>query len=317
MAGIGFLAGAVTALIVGKIAIEIGRRLGVVDLADSDLKRHSGAPVPLGGAAVLLGAHVGLAIAGVFEIGLLVATLMIWVMGLADDIKGLNPLVRLLGATGAGIVLVVLSDRVFESSVAVFWVVAVVVVVNAINLLDGLDALAGSVATVAVLGITWFGVAQGVANPWILAAIAGALLGFLFWNRPPARLFLGDNGAYVVGLLLVWAAMWASPDRMAGVVAVGLVGVPLIDLGVTVFRRGLSGSPFFSGDRDHTYDRLHQRGFTEQGIAFIYGVSQALWVITIVTVSLFSGDLPTAITALALGFGIVGLLGVRLTLSQP
>jgi UDP-N-acetylmuramyl pentapeptide phosphotransferase/UDP-N-acetylglucosamine-1-phosphate transferase len=147
--------------------------------------------------------------------------------------------------------------------------------------------------------------------------IAGALLGFLFWNRPKAQLFLGDNGAYVLGVLLVWSAMRVSPDRMAGVVAVSLIGVPLIDLGVTVFRRGLSSAPLFSGDRDHTYDRLHRYGVPESRIALIYSAVQAVWAAVIVSVSRFWGDLPTAITALLLGLVIAGLVGGWMTVSRP
>jgi UDP-GlcNAc:undecaprenyl-phosphate GlcNAc-1-phosphate transferase len=238
------------------------------------------------------------------------------VIGLIDDVLGLNPLVRLLGAVVAGVLLVTLGDSSFEVGVAVFWVIAVVVVVNAINLFDGLDALAGSVGTVAIVGMAWFGATQGGTDPWIVLAIAGALIGFLFWNRPPARLYLGDNGAYVVGLLSVWAAMWASTDRMGGVIAVALVGIPLIDLGVTVFRRGLAGTPFFSGDRDHTYDRLRQQGLSDAGVAAILTVAQVVWVAVLVGASVFWGDLVAAIIGLVLGLVLAFVLGVRSTLVE-
>jgi UDP-GlcNAc:undecaprenyl-phosphate GlcNAc-1-phosphate transferase len=307
----------VVALVSGWIAIVAGRRLGIADVPDDDLKPHHGAPVPLGGAVLLIAVHVGLALAGVFDIGLLTASLLVWVVGMVDDLRGLSSILRLLATISAGVVLVALSERPFDTGEAIFWVVAVAVIVNAINLLDGLDALAGSVATVAVLGITWFGFTQGISGPLVPLIIAAALLGFLFWNRPEARLFLGDNGAYVLGLFLVWAAMWVSPDRMAGVVATGLIGVPLIDLGVTVFRRGLSSAPLFSGDRDHTYDRLYRYGMSEGGIALLYSVAQAIWVAIIVGVSLFWGDLPTAITALVLGLLIAGVVGGWMTVSRP
>lgn len=313
---LGIAVAVVVALVTGKILIVVGRRLGIADVPDDDLKPHRGAPVPMGGAVLLIAIHVGLAIAGVFDIGLLVATLLVWVVGMVDDVRGLSSLVRVLTTISAGVVLVALSDRPFDNGEAIFWVVAVAVVVNAINLLDGLDALAGSVAAVAVLGITWFGVTQGAASPWILLAIAAALIGFLYWNRPEAQLFLGDNGAYVLGVFLVWAAMWVSPDRMAGVVAVGLIGVPLLDLGVTVFRRGLSSAPLFSGDRDHTYDRLHGYGVSEGWIALLYSAAQAVWVTTIVVISLYQGDLSTAVSALVLGLVIAGLLGVWMTVSR-
>jgi UDP-GlcNAc:undecaprenyl-phosphate/decaprenyl-phosphate GlcNAc-1-phosphate transferase len=313
---LGALVALVLAAVVGRLAIGIGNRFGVVDAPDGELKPHDGAPVPLGGAAVLVAAIGGLAVAGVLEVGLIVAAVLVWVVGLIDDTRGLSPAVRLVGVTIAGVVLVVLSERSFGTNEMIFWVVAVVVVANAVNLFDGLDALAGSVATVAVLGMIGFGMIQGLQSPWVVAVVGGAILGFLYWNRPPARLYLGDNGAYVVGLLLVWAAMFTGVDRMSRVVAVGLVGVPLIELGVTVFRRGLSGTPLFSGDRDHTYDRFYAHGVSEAKIALSYAAVQAVWAIVIIAVSMLTGDLPTAITALALGAGLAALVGVLMTVSQ-
>ncbi|HJQ91908.1 MAG TPA: MraY family glycosyltransferase [Acidimicrobiia bacterium] len=306
----------VMALVIGRLLIWFGLRLGVVDVPDDRLKTHTGSPVPLGGAAVLVGALSGLAAAGRLDSALVAALAIVWVIGLADDVWGLTAVTRLLGAAVAGSVLVVLTDTGFQLIVAVFWVIAVVVVVNAVKLIDGLDALAGSVMSVAMVGITWFGFAQGAANPWLLLVILGAIFGFLYWNRPPARLYLGDNGAYVVGLLAVWAGMQASTDRMAGLVAVALIGIPLIDLGVTVFRRGLSGTSFLMGDRDHTYDRLQAQGLSVAGVAFVLSIGQALWVVVIVLVSIYAGDLAAAITALGLGLAIAVALGIRSVLAQ-
>ena len=306
----------VVALVAGWIAIVVGRRLGIADVPDDDLKPHQGAPVPLGGAVLLIAAHVGLAVIGIFDVALLAASLLVWVVGMIDDLWGLSSILRLLASISAGVVLVALSERPFDTGEAIFWVVAVAVVVNAVNLLDGLDALVGSVATVAVLGVTWFGFIQGSSGPLAPLVIAGALIGFLYWNRPEAQLFLGDNGAYVLGVFLVWAAMWVSPDRMGGVVAVGLIGVPLLDLGVTVFRRGLSSAPLFSGDRDHTYDRLHWHGMSEGSIALVYSIAQAIWVAIVVAVSFYWGDLPGAITALVLGVVAAGAVGGWMTVSR-
>ncbi|HEX6222337.1 MAG TPA: MraY family glycosyltransferase [Acidimicrobiia bacterium] len=303
-------------LIVGWGMIRLGLRVGVVDTPDDHLKAHSGSPVPLGGGAVLAGVLSGLAVAGVVDVAVLSALLIVWLVGLADDVWEVRAVIRLFGAVVAGVALVALSETRFEPIVAVFWVVAVVVVVNAIKLFDGLDTLAGSVMAVAFLGITWFGLAQGAADPLLILAVVGALLGFLVWNRPPARLYLGDNGAYVLGVLAVWAAMWSSADRMAGVVGVALIGMPLIDLGVTVFRRGLSGAPFLQGDRDHTYDRLQQQGLSAAGVAILFTIAQALWVAALVPVSVVVGDLAAAITALSLGLVIAAVLGVRLVLAE-
>lgn len=304
-------AGAATALTVGGLAVKLGSRWGIVDVADQHLKVHTGSPVPLGGAAVLAGAHVGLAVAGLFDPGLFIASLFIWAVGMIDDLRGLSPLVRLVGALGAGVLLVIISFSSTEVFQIGFWVVAVVVAVNAINLFDGLDALVGSVTTITFLALAWFTVVQHAGELVAGVILAAVMLGVLFWNRPPARMFLGDNGAYVVAMLIVWSAEQASPDFGAGVVAMSLLGMPLIDLGSTVLRRRLSGSPLFSGDRDHTYDILHKRGMGMGRVAVVFLVLQAVWVTIIVVVSEFAGDRIAAGVALALGVVAAGLAGFK------
>lgn len=303
--------GTAAALVVGGLAVKLGARWGIVDVADQHLKVHTGSPVPLGGAAVLAGAHVGLAVAGLFDPGLLIASLFIWTVGLVDDLRGLSPLVRLVGAFAAGVLLVGVSFEQSNFLEAAFWVVAVVVAVNAINLFDGLDALAGSVSTITFLALAWFAVVQHSGDSVNGLVLGGVMLGFLFWNRPPARMFLGDNGAYVVAVLIVWSAGQASPDFGAGVVAMSLLGMPLIDLGSTVLRRRLSGSPLFSGDRDHSYDILHKRGMGVGGVAVVFLVLQAVWVTIIVTTSEFAGDRIAAGVALVMGVVAVGLAGFK------
>jgi UDP-GlcNAc:undecaprenyl-phosphate GlcNAc-1-phosphate transferase len=317
VAAVAIFVAAALSWITCRIAMVIGPRLGLVDLPDGELKTHRGAPVPLGGGGVLIGSIVGLAVAGSLNWGLLLSILLIWSVGLVDDLRGLNPWIRLTGVTISGVVFASLSEQVPDLPQGVFWVVAVVVVVNSINLFDGLDGLAGSVGTIAVVGLSVFGAVQGGSDWWMPLVVGAALIGFLRWNWPRARVFLGDNGAYVLGLLLVWAAMWSRTDRMAGVVAVALIGVPLIDLGVTIFRRGLSGSPIFSGDRDHSYDRLYEANYSEAWIALVFSLLQAVWMVTIIGISALFGDLPAAITALSLGAGAAGLLGVRMAVKRP
>lgn len=314
MALLGFVVSVLVAVVLGGVAVALGPRLGFVDLPDNDLKPHQGSPVPLGGAGVLAGLHIGLAVTGLFNLGLLLATLLVWLVGLYDDRRTLNPWLRLAAAAVAGVIVVILAEQVVWP---LLWVAVAMLAVNAVNLLDGLDALAGSVTAVAAFGLGLFAVAQGVADPWAVIALAGALVGFLYWNIPAARLFLGDNGAYVVGIALVWAGMRASPGRSASLVAVALIGVPLLDLAVTVVRRGISRTRLFAGDRDHTYDRLHQAGVTAGVIALLFAAFQALWSIGLVTVSVRMGDRAAVVTAAIAGVVIVGLLSIIMARSRP
>lgn len=314
MAALGLALGGVISLAVGGLAILAGRRWGMVDRPDDDLKPHTGEPVPLGGLGLLIGLHVGMGVAGVFDPGLLAATGLIWAVGLVDDLKGLSPAFRLVSTALSGILLVSLTNLPPSGVPDFVWVLAVVVLVNAINLFDGLDALAGSVSLVAVASMAAFALAQGTSAWWPPLVLAAALAGFLVWNRPPARLYLGDNGAYLIGVVLTWAAMQAGTDAASDLVALALVGVPLLDLGVTVFRRLVSGAPIFAGDRDHTYDRLHQSGRSAGVVAMVFASAQMLWSSLLIAISVLVGDVSALLAAV--GLAVATISGATLVLRR-
>ena len=136
---------------------------------------------------------------------------------------------------------------------------ATVACCNAVNMVDGQDGLAAGLGAVAALGLAGVLASTGFADALPLA-LGGALLGFLVWNRPPARVFLGDGGAYAVGVLLAASAAQASNAGWHGVLAAGAcLGVFAYELVSTIVRRLASSSSTVRGDRDHSYDRLAVR----------------------------------------------------------
>jgi UDP-GlcNAc:undecaprenyl-phosphate GlcNAc-1-phosphate transferase len=301
-----------TAMLLGGVMVVMGGRLGLVDLPDSEgLKTHQSEPVVLGGTAVLVGLHVGLVVAGLFDWGLFAATLGMWAVGLVDDRAGLDPKLRLLAAGGAGVLLVAIGDTDRGWQLVPVAALLVIVTVNAVNLLDGLDALAGSVTAVVAIGLAVLAAGRGLDGAAAGAFLAAALVGFLVWNLPPARMFLGDNGAYVVGVTLAWLTIRASPDWGAGLVSVAVIGIPLLDLAVTVIRRMRSGLPLLAGDRDHSYDRFHGRGVRVGWVAVCFVGAQAVWSGLIIATSVTVGDLTACVVALVLGLAVVGWLGWR------
>ncbi|CAN5238539.1 MraY family glycosyltransferase [soil metagenome] len=263
--------GALTALLLAfgwcLAAVRFGPRLGFVDAPDDpDLKIHQNSAVPLGGVGVLLGVGVGWWLAGGFDARVIVPAGAVTLLGLVDDRFRLSARVRLAAQIVIAITVVGLgavpldSGRILEAFVGMS---LMVVAINAFNLFDGLDGLAGAGGLVAALGVAALAAARSRDSDlaWVMAA---ALAGFLLLNRHPARVFLGDNGAYLVGFLLAVAVMRASPTGLGAelAVAVLLLGVFLLDLVVTVVRRGLGRRPLFAGDRSHLYDRLVGRGWS-------------------------------------------------------
>lgn len=273
MAGL-IIAGALSAAWCA-IAIRLGHSLGILDRPDQLLKTHRRPVVPLGGVGIFIGVHLALVIVGEFDAGLAVASALLLVTGLSDDIFGLRPSVRLVAASVAGLVLVWWSELPVDGVVDALLVVTLVLMsVNAVNLLDGLDGLAGSTAIASALGIAGIATLRDLSVVLGLALVGG-LIGFIVFNWHPARIFMGDNGAYVVGLLLAYGVLRVSPEMRADLL-VGLLvfGVFLIDLVATVFRRRSLGRPLFKGDRSHLYDQLAERGWSVPAISGLSVVVQ-------------------------------------------
>lgn len=302
---LGVASAAVLGVAVAWLMVRLGPRLSVVDLPDGDLKPHTGRPVPLGGVALMVGLHGGLAVAGHADTGLILATGLAFLVGLVDDIRGLSPLIRLAGAAASGVLLVGFSDLVSGWAGTIAAVALVMLLLNAVNLFDGLDALASSVGAVAAGGLAVYATSLGVADSLLPVVLSGALAGILIFNWPPARLYLGDNGAYVLGITLAWAVLRTADDWGTGLLGASLVGIPLIDLGVTVVRRIRIGHPLFAGDRDHTYDRLHRKWGMVWSVAVAFAAIQVVWSGLVIGVSSAAGQTPALITAAVVGAGVV------------
>jgi UDP-GlcNAc:undecaprenyl-phosphate GlcNAc-1-phosphate transferase len=180
----------------------------------------------------------------------------------------------------------------------------VVVLLNAVNLLDGLDGLAAGVATVSALGFA--GLLGGDARVLALA-LTGALAGFLLWNRPPARIYLGDSGSYLVGTALAMLLAASFTDGQGAATSSGallLVGVPVADMTVAVVRRQRARRPLFEGDRGHVYDQLVDRGWRVPAVVGAAVLAQAALVIAGLGVAEMStGAAITATAVVVVGVG--------------
>jgi UDP-GlcNAc:undecaprenyl-phosphate GlcNAc-1-phosphate transferase len=295
-------------LVWGVFAIWLGPKIGFMDDPDaSGLKTHTRATSSLGGVGVFLGVHVALAVVGEASWALFGASSVVLVLGLVDDRVGLSPALRIVVEVAAGVILVVgWSTGSKGLWLMVFGVLLVVFAVNAVNLFDGLDGLAASAAAVSGVGLALLAGSRGLSSA-LPVAVASALVGYLVVGWHPARVFLGDAGAYVVGLFLAAAALQASPGGgWPLIVACGTFGVLAIDLAVTLLRRWRSGSPLFLGDRGHLYDQLRGRGL---GVRRVVLLSAALQVALVAVVMVGEWTLsPVAAAGLAALGSIVALV---------
>lgn len=285
---VGVTAAFAVALAWSILSIWIGPRVGLVDSPTaSALKVHTKPTPLLGGIGVFAGIHLGMLIEGVFVPALFGATATVLILGLIDDVLPLSPKVRLAVELASAVFLVVLIDPTQGS---VIWMasgaVVVLVAINAVNLLDGLDGLVSSVTLVSGIGLAWAG-ASGWGQAELGWTTAAAVAGFLVMNWQPAKVFLGDNGAYVIGMVLAYGVLAGGRGdaRATALLIIAILGVFLIDLVATITRRARNGVPLFAGDRSHIYDRLRDRGWSVRHIGLLAAGVQAILVIVCIGLS--------------------------------
>jgi UDP-GlcNAc:undecaprenyl-phosphate/decaprenyl-phosphate GlcNAc-1-phosphate transferase len=216
-----------------------------------------------------------------FTLRLMPAAGLIFLIGLMDDMVGLEPWHKLAGeilaagmACWAGIHIQGLSGygagAWWNFPLTVVWLVACT---NAINLIDGVDGLATGVGLFATCTTLVAALLQGNI-PLALATIplAGCLLGFIRYNFNPASIFLGDGGSLFIGFLLgCYAVVWSQKAAtILGLTApLMALSIPLLDMGVAIARRFLRRQPLFEGDRNHIHHRLLNRGFTPRKVSLV------------------------------------------------
>jgi UDP-GlcNAc:undecaprenyl-phosphate/decaprenyl-phosphate GlcNAc-1-phosphate transferase len=252
---------------------------------------------------------------------------VITVVGLIDDLKGIPAIIKLgaqvtaaLVAYTAGVQIEVISIPfvglfdigILSFPITIFWFV---LVINAINLIDGMDGLAGSV--VALAGGTLFVMCliedKGVAC-LILISMLGGVFGFLRYNLNPASIFLGDTGSMALGFMLALVSVHFSQKSstvFSLVASMLILGLPIFDLVMAVFRRLLSGKRIFSADQFHIHHILLRKGYSQrQSVIVLVGFAILLEAFALIYI--YSGETIDAlvIAAVVLTLAIsVRLLG--------
>jgi UDP-GlcNAc:undecaprenyl-phosphate GlcNAc-1-phosphate transferase len=253
-------------------------------------------PVPyLGGVAVFAGAAIGLSKGRPIA---LVPVAVALAVGVGDDRLDLPAPARLAAQLGIGAIIAVIEPVHLAGWVAVPLVMAAtVVLINGFNLLDGLDMLAAGVAGGAAIG---FAILTTGPDRLIAVSLMGALVGFLLYNRPPARIYLGDGGSYLIGasvtVLLVGAWGVGTPTT-TGVLGLALLAVPVAEVSCAIVRRRRGDQPLLSGDRSHPYDLLVARGWSRTAASVTY-IGVELVVVGVV------GALHNVSVAAALGLDV-------------
>lgn len=285
--------GVVTFILVGAltpIMRAIAIRIGAFDTPNIPRKIHK-EPVPyLGGVAIAIGILIVSYSAILYSnfslstfalaSSVLLPALAIAVMGLVDDLKGLEPwprlLLQILAAVIVSVILISthtigtpLHNRFLDSAITIFWIVGVC---NSINFFDNLDG--GAAGTVAVIALFIFVIAyerQQVLVGALAIVTAGATAGFLLWNRAPAKIYMGDAGALFLGIIIAVLTIRLDPEisprSKSLAIPFLLMALPVLDTTVAVVSRIRRGVSPFEGGRDHLSHRLIRLGFARDDAA--------------------------------------------------
>jgi UDP-GlcNAc:undecaprenyl-phosphate GlcNAc-1-phosphate transferase len=316
----------VTMIIVGAltpIMKLVAIRFGVVDNPNQDHKTHK-TPVPyLGGVAIMIGAisvtYLALLRYGVNETNLWLASSLVipacllGLIGLLDDVRNLSPWPRFLAQSIAGLlnaIVLIVTDTLgsptgslfLDVTITIVWIVGIT---NSINFFDNVDG--GASGTVAIASLALFLIAlQG--GQFLIAALAvvlsGAAIGFLSWNRPPARIYMGDAGALFLGFLIasLTIRLDTNPINQLATFSIPflILAVPIMDTSVAVISRIRRGISPFQGGRDHLSHRLMRSRFSKRQSVF------SLWLM-----SAFFGSLAFAISYSPFKFeGFITVVGL-------
>jgi UDP-GlcNAc:undecaprenyl-phosphate GlcNAc-1-phosphate transferase len=334
-----FVTSAAITMALTPVARSLFHRMGWVDHPDQKRKLHR-VPIPrLGGIPISIAFYCSIAMlswlhgslaksfhkdsAELFHV--MLPSLLILAVGIWDDIRGASPYLKIFVQASAAYWLWTQGFSVHQIGipgtvhglalgwatlpVTILWVVGIT---NAVNLVDGLDGLASGVAFFAATTMFVVSIIQGNSVLSILTiTLSGATLAFLRFNFNPATVFLGDSGSLFLGYLLAtFSILWSgkASTLVAVVAPLFALGLPIAEVGISVFRRFVRGQPIFTADHEHIHHRLLTRGMTTKtAVLLLYGVCALLGIASLLLATWWTRNVGMVLLVLV----AAGWLGSR------
>ncbi len=321
-----FAVAAFITIILTPPSAKFAKRIGAIDVPDGVRKFH-GRNIPYGGGLAMFSAFfISLVLAhfthgfaeGIYRgklIGIFLASLLMLVVGLMDDVKPIRARTKFLFQIVAALILVAFGYRInyitglngfinfdfWAIPITILWIVGIT---NTLNLIDGLDGLAAGIAAIACTTIFVISFITGNTGSALLAAIlAGSCVGFLPQNFNPAKVFMGDAGSYFIGIVISVISMEGglkSATFLTIIVPILAIGIPIFDTAFAIIRRTISGKPIGEPDRGHIHHRFLDFGFGQRrAVVTMYFINA---VFGMGAVSFINGDWPYGIMFFVVAF---------------
>ncbi len=319
-----FLLAFVVSLAMTPVAIKIAPKIGAMDVPKDSRRMHTKAMPRFGGLAIFCGTMISTAVF-LAELdprikGIMLGGVLIYALGVVDDLKNLPAKVKFLGQTIIAVIMYTYDIRIefitnfFGSGrselgtvlcfiVTILWIVGIT---NTVNLIDGLDGLAAGTSAIASLCIAYVAYIHGMyLAAGAMLALAGGALGFLPFNFYPAKIFMGDGGSLFLGFMLSTMSILGPVKKatiFAVIIPVLVLGLPIFDTAFAIFRRLVNKRPIMEADKGHLHHRLMKLGYGQRrATLMLYGVSGIMGVAAVT----FSRDLFVETVGL---FAIAGML---------
>ncbi|TLD69934.1 undecaprenyl/decaprenyl-phosphate alpha-N-acetylglucosaminyl 1-phosphate transferase [Phragmitibacter flavus] len=282
------------------LLLRNGGKFGM-DKPDSYRKQHEKPISRLGGLPIVLALAAGFVVLAYRQpefahkwLPIIATNVLIFIVGFLDDLHPLGARIKLVGQIGVAMVLYslgisidMLSNPLGAGNFSLGWwslpltVIWLVSIPNIINLIDGMDGLATGFGMFLCVTLAFIGHFANMADVVLMSTVmAGALAGFLIFNFPPARIFLGDGGAYLIGFFVASVSLVSSNKGavMAGLLVMLIaLGVPILDTLFAIIRRAVRGVPIFRADAEHIHHRLMVLGFSKaKALVALYSVCLVL-----------------------------------------
>ena len=338
----------VICLIITPIVIKFSKKFNLVDIPKDERRVHS-KPMPrVGGIAIVISMLLGLGIYYIITrnipsialhkkfLGYLLGGIVIFAMGLIDDIVNLKARYKFLFQLAAAFIVYLFGIRIsgikipfiytdiinfgwLDLPITLLWIIGIT---NAINLIDGLDGLAAGISAISAtaLLIIFITTSASLEAIVITAVLVGATLGFLPYNFNPAKTFMGDVGSNYLGFTLATVSILGLAKGytiLAIIVPIIALGVPIFDTLFAMIRRFLKGQPMLSPDGAHIHHRLIKRGFSQrQAVIFLYTVTSILCILAVTIISADIWKFVILIIAIII-FIVLALINFQKTKDKP
>lgn len=293
----------IVAYVTTPLSIKLAYKLDVIDRPRDDRRVHA-RPIPrFGGMGIFLGSMTAMIIPAMLNSSIRVAMLgglLMYLLGIADDMKDLKPMVKFTGQLAIATLMFVLGIRIrfinvilapaagnkavvfFGAGIAyiitVLWIVGIT---NAVNLMDGLDGLAAGTTAIMSISLAYVAYIHGVRlgmMPVCVAfcAVAGGCIGFLPYNFSPAKTFMGDGGALYLGYMIAVLSVISPLKRatmVGAIIPMMVLAVPIFDTVFAMVRRMFRHESIMKADKAHLHHHLMAAGFGQRrSVLIIYGI---------------------------------------------